>query len=56
MSSDNFEMMVIIIKNVRNIVTSDMLFKALDEVKFYKKDYERIKKEIEKQDEIEKLI
>lgn len=35
-SSDNFEMLVILFKNVRNFVSEEMLFKVLEEIKFNK--------------------
>lgn len=43
-SSDNFEMLVMLFKNVRNYVNEEMLFKALDDIKFNKASYDTIKK------------
>ena len=44
MSSDNFEMLVMLFKNVKNYVNDEMLFKALDEIKFNKTHFDAAKK------------
>lgn len=49
-------MLVLLFKNVRNFVSADVIFKALDEQKFSKKEYEKIKKDIEKVPNLERLI
>lgn len=38
-STDNFEKMVLLFKNVRNFVNDENLFKAIEEVKFTRKNY-----------------
>ena len=55
-SSDNFEMLVLLFKNVRNFVSDDMLIKAIDEMKFNKKQYDMLKKQIEATPNLERLI
>lgn len=55
-ASNNFEMMVLLFKNVKNFVTEEMLMESLKTVKFNKKDYERLKKSIENINTLERLI
>ena len=47
---------MLLFKNVRNSVTDEMLFKALDEVKFTKDNYDTLKKQIESTPNLERLI
>lgn len=55
-ASDNFEMLVILFKNVRNFVDEKALFKALEDTKITKKTYFTLMKQIEKEDNLERLI
>lgn len=55
-ASNNFEMMVLLFKNVRNFVTEEMLMESLKQVKFNKKEYDRLKKSIENMSNLERLI
>jgi len=40
-------MMVLLFKNVRNFVTEEMLLESLKLVKFNKKEYDKLKRQIE---------
>lgn len=55
-SSDNFEMLVLLFKNVKNFVNDEMLLKTLNEVKFNKKNYDLLKKQVENTPNLERLI
>ena len=47
-SSDNFDMLVILFKNIRNNVASEDLYKAVEDTRYTKKEYDTTKKEVEK--------
>ena len=49
-------MMVLLFKNVRNFVTEEMLMESLKQIKFNKKEYDRLKKGIEGMSNLERLI
>ena len=57
MASDNFEMLVILFKNVRNFVDGKNLFKALDSIKLTKQQYLAAYSQLESDSaNLEKLI
>ena len=55
-ASDNFEMLVILFKNVRNFVDEKSLFKTLEDIKITKQSYYSLLKQIEKEENLERLI
>lgn len=57
-SQGQFEMMVLLFKNIKTLVTEEMLFNALDNAicKLGPEDYDKIKKQIEAYSNLERLI
>jgi hypothetical protein len=55
-SSDNFEMLVLLFKNVKNFVQPEQLLKAMEELKFSKNNYDLVKKQVETTPNLERLI
>ena len=49
-------MMVILFKNVRNFVTEEALMEALRKVKFTPEEYDKMKRGLEAQPNLERLI
>jgi hypothetical protein len=55
-AAGNFEMMVLLFKNVRNFVTEEMLMQSLKDMKFNKNEYDKLKRQIEATPNLERLI
>lgn len=56
LNSDSFENIVLLVKNVKQFVTEDELFKAIQDLKLTKQMYIKIKKQVEAQaDSLDKL-
>ena len=55
-SLESFENVVLLVKNVKQFITEDILFKALTDIKLTKVQYVKIKKQVESQaDQLERL-
>ena len=55
-SEDNFEQLVIIFKTVDKYISEDTLFKAVDEQKLTEKQYETVRRTVENEPNLERLI
>ena len=56
MSEDNFEQLVIIFKTVDKYITEDVLFKTIDDTKLTEKQYEQVRRQVENEPNLERLI
>jgi hypothetical protein len=57
-STGQFEMMVLLFKNVKNFITEEALFNALESpcAKFSQEDYEKVRRAVEAMSNLERLI
>lgn len=56
MSEDNFEQLVIIFKTVDKYITEEVLFKTIDDTKLTEKQYEQVRRQVENEPNLERLI
>lgn len=54
--TENFEMIIVLFKQVKKHVSEEELFKAIDEIKLTDKQYDEARRKIESQPDLVRLI
>ena len=54
--TENFEMIIVLFKAVRQNVTDEDLFKSIEETKLSEKQYEEVRRKVESETNLQRLI